>query len=474
MSNTVFNRGRRTFLLGTGSVAVALPFLRMFGQNVAEAQAQRPTRLVVIMNPQGLESPQFFPSTTGSNYTLTPVLQPLAAHRDRMTILKGVENRARASVFAANGHNAAARTLFTAMPFATMMNADGTVHSQSQQGGSAEHSGRSWGPSFDQVLAAHLRGQTPVDSMALRIGGPGVGEYELFFSGTEGATSPVAADHDPAVAFARLAGFVDTSSDGGSTNDIASKLRTRRGAILGSVAPALARLRKEAPKEDREILELHETYLESLSERYGQGGSAGGEACRPAVLAGGYDPAQHANDYRTAPDHIENVVMAFACDITRVATIQFTQYHNPRFPWLNASIPGSWATWHDLIHANSSNDQSRRLAVMTWYASQVARLLDRLAETPDGAGGSLLDNTLVVWMTEFSNASTHLTNGLPTVIAGGGGGHRGGQHLDLGGRSTNDLFSTILTMCGRPTERFGLQRSHRGDPLNQGLISGLT
>jgi hypothetical protein len=466
----VFDLGRRKFVVGTGSVAVALPFLRMFGQNVAEAQSgARPTRLVVVMNPQGLDNPQFVPNATGAGYELTPVLRPLAAHVDHMTVLSGIENRARRSVFAANGHNAAARTLFTAMPFASMMNPDGTVYSQGQQGGAAEHSGRSWGPSFDQVLAAHLRGQTPIDSLALRVGGPGVGEYELFFSGTEGNTAPVAADHDPAVAFARLAGFVDSS---GGSNDIASRLRGRRGALLGSVAPSLARLRKHAPKEDRETLERHEAYLESLADRYARSASGGG-GCELVTLDGGYDPAIHGNDFRTAPDHIENIVMALACDVTRVTTLQFTQYHRPTYPWLNQNIPGNWATWHDLIHANSSNDQSRRHAVKTWYAAQVARLLDRLAETPDGSG-SLLDSTLVVWMTEFSNASTHLTNGIPLVLAGRGGGHRGGQHLDVTGRTTGDLFSTLLTMCGRPTERFGLVRGHDGEILNQGPIPGLT
>src|SRR5690606_41396209 len=101
MSCTIFDRGRRKFLLGTGSVAVALPFLRMFGQNVAEAQSGgRPTRLVVVMNPQGLETPQFVPTSTGASYDLTPVLQPLAAHRDRMTVISGIANTARRSVFA--------------------------------------------------------------------------------------------------------------------------------------------------------------------------------------------------------------------------------------------------------------------------------------------------------------------------------------------------------------------------------------
>jgi hypothetical protein len=472
MSFPLLDRGRRKFIVGTGGVAVALPFLRMFGQNVAEAQSGgRPTRLVVLMSPQGLENPQFIPTTTGSSYTLTPILQPLAAHRDRMTVLSGLVNKARASVFAANGHNASSRTLFTAMPFASLMNSDGTVFSRAQQGSSADHAGRSWGPSFDQVYAAHVRGQTPIDSLALRIGGAGVGEYELFFSGAPGATSPVAADHDPAVAFARLAGFVDTSGSGGA-NDMASRLRGRRGAILGSVAPALARLRKQAPKEDLETLERHESYLASLSDRYSQSAS-GGSACQLATLDGGYDPAIHGNDFRTAPDHIENVVMAFACDITRVATIQFTQYHRPTYPWLNQNIPGSWATWHDLIHANSASDQAKRVAVRSWYAAQVARLLDRLAATPDGSG-SLLDSTLVVWMTEFSDPSRHLSVGMPAVIAGGGGGHRGGQHLSVEGRSTNDLLATLLTMCGRPTERFGLERGHDGEVLNQGPIAGLT
>lgn len=469
MSELYVDERRRRFIVGAGSVALSLPFLRAFpGVLTTKASAQasgRIRRLVVIMHPQGFERDRLG-SGSANSLELGEVLQPLSAFRDQVTLLTGLDNTVRRSVFAANGHNAAGRTLFTATPFASMMNANGTVQSRSVQGGSSDHSGRAYGPSFDQVFAQHLGGATPIDTLALRVGGASVGENELFFSGSPGSVSPVTADHDPAVAFTRLAGMIDS---GGAQGDaLVSALRQNRPALLSSLDSSLKRLRKELPAEDRELLELHQSFVERLSERYSQGG---GEACEPANLRGGYDPSLHENEYLTAPDHIENIVMAFACDLTRVASIQFTQYHRPTFPWLNQNIPGGWANYHDLVHAKAPNDVPKRVAIQRYYAEQVALLMRRLSETRGANGGSLLDETMILWATEFSEASTHLTNGIPMILAGAG--IPGGRHLDLSGHNTGELYSTLLTLLGRETDQFGLSRAHDGAPISSAPINGI-
>lgn len=470
MSELYFDEKRRRFLVGAGSAALSLPFLRAFpGALASKASAQssgRVRRLVVIMHPQGFERDRLG-SGNASSLELGEILQPLAEFRDQITLMTGVDNEARRSVFAANGHNAAGRTLFTATPFASMMNANGTVQSRSAQGGSSDHSGRAYGPSFDQVFASHLGGATPIDTLALRVGGVSVGENELFFSGSPGSVSPVTADHDPAVAFTRLAGLADT---GGSEGDaLVSVLRQNRPALLGSLDSSIKRLRKELPHEDRELLELHQSFVERLSERYSQGG--GGEACEPATLRGGYDASLHENEYLTAPDHIENIVMAFACDLTRVASIQFTQYHKPTFPWLGQNIPGGWANYHDLVHAKAPNDVPKRVAIQRYYAEQVALLMRRLSETRGAGGGSLLDETMILWATEFSDASVHLTNGIPMILAGAG--IPGGRQLDLSGHNTSQLYATLLTLLGRETDQFGLARAHDGAAISSERINGI-
>lgn len=70
----------------------------------------------------------------------------------------------------------------------------------------------------------------------------------------------------------------------------------------------------------------------------------------------------------------------------------------------------------------------------TFYANQVALLVDKLKTTNDVHGKPLLDSTLVVWVSELggnsSNRDPHQTGGTPVVLFGGGQGTlRTGRYL---------------------------------------------
>ena len=60
--------------------------------------------------------------------------------------------------------------------------------------------------------------------------------------------------------------------------------------------------------------------------------------------------------------------------------------------------------------------------INTWYAQQFATLIARLKAMPDGAGGTLFDNTLVLWCNELAKGNTHGRMDAPYVLAGGAGG----------------------------------------------------
>jgi hypothetical protein len=63
----------------------------------------------------------------------------------------------------------------------------------------------------------------------------------------------------------------------------------------------------------------------------------------------------------------------------------------------------------------------------TWQMRWFGRLLDRLASIAEG-GGTLLDNTLVVWGGELATGSHQFQN-WPVVMAGGGAGFAMGRYL---------------------------------------------
>src|SRR5260370_22883892 len=84
---------RRILLKGTGA-ALALPFLDQMWPSAADAQAAPPPRRFLGWYvPCGMNMPKFTPPDVGNAYTLTPILQPLAAHRNDFLVLSGLANR---------------------------------------------------------------------------------------------------------------------------------------------------------------------------------------------------------------------------------------------------------------------------------------------------------------------------------------------------------------------------------------------
>src|SRR4051812_34869036 len=82
--------GRRTMLRGLGA-AMALPLLDAMIASSAAAEISRlPKRLQVFFSPNGMLMDSFTPATTGMDYALSPILQPLAPYRDKMTVISGM------------------------------------------------------------------------------------------------------------------------------------------------------------------------------------------------------------------------------------------------------------------------------------------------------------------------------------------------------------------------------------------------
>jgi hypothetical protein len=76
---------------------------------------------------------------------------------------------------------------------------------------------------------------------------------------------------------------------------------------------------------------------------------------------------------------------------------------------------------HPLSHEFNNPDAPEFLTrIDTWYSQRTAGFLQSLLTTPDLAGGFLLDNTLVPYVTEVARAD-HSFNNAPFVVFGGAG-----------------------------------------------------
>jgi uncharacterized protein DUF1552 len=83
---------RRAFLRGAGA-ALALPLLDGMIPAMAalsDTAARPKLRLSIVYVPNGIIMDKWTPATEGARFELTPVLEPMAAFRDRMLVVSGL------------------------------------------------------------------------------------------------------------------------------------------------------------------------------------------------------------------------------------------------------------------------------------------------------------------------------------------------------------------------------------------------
>lgn len=148
--------------------------------------------------------------------------------------------------------------------------------------------------------------------------------------------------------------------------------------------------------------------------------------------------------------------MALACDLTRVATLQWERsVGDVRFTWLGAD-----RGHHSLSHDPDSMADSVEMLtkINTWYAEQLAYLMTRMASIKEGTG-TMLDNTVIFWCNELSRGNAHSHPDMPFLLAGGvGGALKTGRFLRYGSTATvphNNLLVSLMNTMGLPDQTFG-------------------
>jgi hypothetical protein len=151
--------------------------------------------------------------------------------------------------------------------------------------------------------------------------------------------------------------------------------------------------------------------------------------------------------------HLDLAVAAFACDITRVAHVEFGHHQGT-----NVNLPGAQGDWHnDFMH--SSTDRSRLVALERWLGDRFVETIGKLKSTPAPDGnGSLYDQTFLIWVREMGDAVVHAGNNMPFAVAGRAGGYlRNGGTSQSGGGAYHlrVLMSAAEAMGVTNTTGFG-------------------
>lgn len=148
-----------------------------------------------------------------------------------------------------------------------------------------------------------------------------------------------------------------------------------------------------------------------------------------------------ANFERLMDISIDTTVAAFALDRTRVSMMQFSGSGDFRGTsvddGLHYSKAGIQGLEGDQVHDHAMGHNSEALyrrnqaRIFRWYYEKLAQLIEKLEATPDAGGKMLMDNTLIVTVTEFSMFD-HRTHDMPYMTVGSlNGTLKTGQYLNV-------------------------------------------
>lgn len=454
-----FRLNRREVLRGAGGIAIGLPWLEAMEDSVNTAHAAAPAvakRFLAVYQPGGTVMDQWRPSGSETSFTMSPILAPLEPIRSKLLIMNGLEMKS------AQGeqHQAGICALLTGMP----------------QGKAEQFVS---GPSVDQVIApiaSEGKARASIEVAIRWATGKSHGLLHPINSLTfanDGNASPIPPRLDPADIFNSLFGGLAPGDDGEANANIQRKL-----SILDFLDRRYATVSQRLGASDRARLEEHLTRIRETEESLRSLGSAG-TACTPPefVETPDYDPTSGRNSADdgsikdTSSDAAiptvgklmtDMLVSAMACDLTGVATLQWSDTEAKHtFPWLNLS------EHHHYYQHDGGFRPVECQQIATWYSEQHAYLLQQM-DAIDMGGHSLLDESVVFFGSELSDPPNHTKQDMPFMLAGGGGGLRGGRWLQYDGESHNDLLVAILNL-------FGDTRTSFGDPeYVSGPLTGLT
>ena len=420
---------RREFLRRLQLGAAAAPFLANLPCLAASGSTSktRKQRMIIIFSPNGVVPQNFWPEKEGTDFALTPILEPLAPFKKRLLTLHGVNDKIRGD---GDNHMRGIGCLLTGIELLP-----GNI-----QGGSHTPAGWSSGHSIDQEIKGYLQSRpetrTRFGSLEYGVAVPDRADTwtRMVYAG---ANKPIAPIDDPYQMFNKLYGR--------------AKDQETLKSVLDELQEDLKKVRSVVGKEDRRVLDEHTTFVREMEQELKNTKFDVGHAI-PELAEGVKD--ENDNIPQLSKMQIELLVGSLAADFTRIATLQYDRsVGGTKMKWL-----GIEEGHHSLSHEPDSNKeaQEKLTKINHWYAEQVAYLAKRLAETPEPDGsGSLLDNTLIVWTNELGKGNSHTLNDIPFVLLGGMPNMKLGRSLKLKGTPHNRLLLSLAHGFGHEIKRFG-------------------
>ncbi|HXR08636.1 MAG TPA: DUF1552 domain-containing protein, partial [Candidatus Acidoferrum sp.] len=430
------NLSRRRFLRGLGA-CIALPAFEslapaslLAGPAAAAAGKTAPVRMAFVYVPNGIIPSSWWPAGEGgTEFELPPTLRPLCNVKREVQLISGLEDlSANPGKDGGGDHARAGGTFLTGVRIKKTAGSDIFA-----------------GVSFDQLIARQIGHRTRFPSLeltcdAVRKAGDCDSGYSCAYGynlAWRSPTQPVPPEPNPRLVFERLFGE-------GPARQRLANLRRRQEeeqSILDFVLTDARAMEADMNGRDRQKLDQYLSSVRDIEQRI--------ERTERLPVA---DPLQEA-PAGIPPNFAEHVqlmfdmlVLAFQTDATRVATFLLAGEGSNR----SFSEIGISEGHHNLTHHDNKPDIIAKVAqIDLWYAAQLAKFLEKMEETKDLDGHSLLHNSMVLYGSGNADGNRHTHTNLPILLAGSAGGAlKTGRYLKTGPAPLTNLFLSMGDRMG--------------------------
>jgi len=440
---------RRTCLKGLG-VSLALPLMESMGwADTPKGKPYKPpVRLGFMYMPHGVIMDQFWPANAESFRSATPpALESLRPVLDQCLLVKGISG---VPIAPFNGapHALELSTWLTAtLPRADRRNEIDIAISA------------------DQIAANHVGAFTTLPSLELatmpqtwKENQEGLNEGYYSHCSFRSPTQAVPAEVNPRNVLYRL---FNKDEQGAGAGRESSPMNALDRSLLDIVLGGARDLRRTLPTSDQRKLDEYLDSVRSVERRI----AATEYRRKEAALekAGVRSSNRQASDSPPIEIRIPEGekrseymqvmcdlnILAFQTDTTRVSTYIGSTPNGASYPEL-----GFKDQHHSNTHHNNEPEKVRKIALITEFnIAQFAYMVKKMHSLSE-AGGTLLDNCIMMWGSGLEDGNKHTRENLPFIIAGKGGGSiKTGRFLPDTTGNQGDLLTTLLACAGIPIDR---------------------
>lgn len=425
------------FSLGTSSLLLSPLAARLEAE--AAGKQSKPKRFVFVVEGNGLNPEQVQPEGIErkkhhqreqivdlplSDHKLPSALEPLADFKDRLTILQGLSGRV-----CGGGHS----------------NNFGALGAYSGKAGAHAET-------INAALAKAVGGIFP----HVGLGISDRPEHSVIYNCTaleRGKKLPTQCRPD--LAYNALFGSV---GEGAAQQEFVAK-----NNLLDYMIDDVKRLEGRLAGPEREKLQSYLSSFEAMRDRQSRLNEIEGTLRQHAPLADDKFTSQVETDRLDA--HFDIAAGALTAGLTNVVTIASgvgDPYFSVKFTGLGIDF-GKHGIGHGGSYQGKTWDELA-VTIRRFHMDLIARLARKLDSVPEG-DGTMLDNTLIIYMSDAAEGHHSRCWEWPFVVLGNLGGvlKTGGRYLEYpyyakgGHRTIANFYTTLLHAAGAPRDHFGLR-----------------